>query len=160
MPMSCDVRLPNDQEPAWPEACVACERNARGHTFDLPATGLSWKALLGINSSGVKLSHPLCDGCRLRFRARRWVTAFAGYAAAVGGALLGVWLFPGHEGVMSYVVYGGLALAGYVPVAAWELMRPPAFDATRGPKRTTYEFRSERYAHRFAELNDAEVEEI
>ena len=160
MPMSIDVRLPNEQAPSWPEACVSCERSARGRTFELPAAKLTWKTLLGLGAGGPKITHPLCNGCRTRFRVARWVTSIAGYVAAGLGAALGIVLFPGHEGLMTYVVYGGMALAGYVPVAAWEILRPPAFNATAGPKRTTYEFRSARYAERFAALNDAEVDEV
>lgn len=158
-----DVTLPGSTRALFPPRCVVCEREHPGHETEVTVTGadpgpvltdaalqaMGQQALQGTNLR-FTVRVPACPGCARGLRWRHFLKAAALYGGALGGV---VWLVLAIMWWDSKVL-GILGLiVGIAEPVLWELFRPPPFTTTPAHGKVTYEFRSERCAREFADLN-------
>ncbi len=152
--MSFDVALPRDHRPIFPERCVACG-GAPERTVPLRSLRLA----------SPTLEAPVCARCSPRVRAARLFrhgTALG--VALVTYLLLRVFVLPSLPSrgllglVRAYGDVGGAFLALFVAYVALMFAEPP-IDVVDDGKTLHFEFRSEAYAHEFADANNGHVVE-
>ena len=157
-----DVVLPSNKKVVFPSICVVCEKphpdshlelsllGAKTEPILLQATGLALEGnTYGTNTNNEIKGIPACRGCLsgLKWYHRR--LKFATYTAWLPGLLLMLALpLPTWLGVI-------ILLAFVVAPPILSIIFPPAFGATFLNDKATFEFKSEKVANEFRQLNQA-----
>jgi len=161
--MTHDIPLPYGQQPKFPPRCVVCETpnpgtiakitviiavQTQGLGADLVdmAIGDASRASKNIK---VTLEPAACQGCKSSLQHYHLWKQIWQYL----GPLLGVALFA-FCAVKNLSFLGVVALmAGIIVPVAYEMVFPAALSATGSGRTVIYEFKSQRCAQEFAELN-------
>lgn len=153
------VRLDGEDSTVFPLGCCVCDRRVSEGTLTLEERSRSLSELLlrwGWRASRwVKVSIPICSGCRADLVAqRRWRIFWMGSLVLVGvfGAMAWAKSIGLTRGLVRLVGLAGGSLglgAGF----AWYWFRPLPFDLTVQQDYVVYRFASRGYAARFLACN-------
>jgi len=162
--MTHDIKLPYRQTPRFPPRCVVCEapnpgaiaevgiviavqtRGLGGELVDMAFGGDTNNAS---NNIRIILKPAACPRCKPGLqRYHLWKQIWQYLGPLLGVAVMGLCLYK-HLTFLAVVA----VLAGVVLPVAYELRFPAAISATGGFRAVIYEFRSQRCAEEFAQLN-------
>lgn len=161
--MTHDISLPYHQTPIFPSRCVVCEALNPDAIAELkvviasPPQGLTEdvvNAVLdtpnrGSNNVRLTLKPAVCRQCKKSLKQYHfWKQIWQYLGPLLGVAVFGIF-------IMKHLTYIGVAglIVGIVLPVAYELIYPPAINATGIGKNVNYEFRSQLCAQEFAQLN-------
>jgi hypothetical protein len=160
--MTHDISLPYNQKPCFSTRCVVCESpnpDAIAEVSVLIAiqkqglVGDVADAILGSSSSNsnmrITLKPSVCSHCKPSLQKYHFWKQIWQYS----GPFLGVALFVVFASKNLIYVAVGTLIAGIFAPVIYELIYPPAVNATGSGRNIIYEFRSQLYAQEFAELN-------
>ncbi|MEE3719849.1 hypothetical protein V2H45_24210 [Tumidithrix elongata RA019] len=163
--MTHDVTLPIYVKPSFSPRCVVCECENPTAIADItvlvsaPVQGLAEDAVdLALDThspSGnrnISLQVPACPRCKKGLkRWHFWKLIVQYLGPLLGTALLILALIKG----LTYLGIG-IVIVGIASPVIYELVNPPAFNATGSGRKLIYEFRSQRCSQEFAQLNQKE----
>ena len=157
MALSTDVTIPSDIKAVFPEKCVVCSESTHDTskiTVDTSNFLLSFFLPLLTLFGWKRIEFPLCVDCKLKFFIQRWTREFLIWLTIIVVIFIGwPYLKEWNRHVAKWILLG-LGILVLVPYFVYEAFFPRWFDATAGPKKTSYEFKSSDYAYEFYMLND------
>lgn len=151
---SHDVTLPKDQQPEFPDRCVACGTPSPDSFYQAVTYAVSWWNFwwIGIGKRST-VQVPACASCcrvmYLKRRVRLGIRGVSMVLAVVGAVYLLQW----YQGPFKKQIGMGVGLFLMLPVIIWEVFNPPHFDMTVESKTVDYEFLDRAYADEFVALN-------
>jgi hypothetical protein len=152
---STNVTLTKSHTPIFPPCCVVCGAPNPGKTARFVTWGVRWWVwLIFLPSEFFSVKVPACPFCGWRLQFVRLLNSVIIIAAALVAAWY-IWPY-----VKDHVPRGlrlwaqvGIALFVLLPKFIYDVVYPPAFDATIEKDRVTYEFRHPGVAAMFAGQN-------
>ncbi len=155
MPMSTDIKLRRDAEPAWPDRCVCCGREEPSDRVRLRAMTSGWANVLLLGGFGRRYTAhaPACWDCARRVRLVRWVRTIVTWCLTLVGVFLAMKIMGGYRGPFRKWFALLVAFVCLTPWFFWQVFFPPAIDITVAAESVDFEFKDEDYAFEFAQLN-------
>jgi hypothetical protein len=155
MPLSTDVNLPKSHVPRFPDKCVVCGCQSPANTVRLMTGSVGWWTwIFWWYGKPFVVKAPACRRCGWKLHAARWNALIV----TLGLAFLIFWfldpILAAHvpRALRKWALVGSAFLC-LLPLFAFQVYFPQAFDITAYGDNVDYEFRNAWYALEFASLN-------